>query len=131
MSTKNPVLMIVEDDPDLLEVWKDLFELSDYQVHAFTSAQAALAQPDAVRETRLLITDYHLTDCNGIELIQAARRIQPQLPAVLLTGLRQEHISAAVADEPDVALFFKPVSMRTIETHVMSVLAPETAGAGD
>lgn len=130
MSTNNQVLMIVEDDPDLLEVWKDLFELSDYRVHAFTSAQEALAQPEALRETRLLITDYHLADTTGIELIQAARRIQPQLPAVLLTGLRQEHIGAAVAGEPDVALFFKPVSMRTIETHVMTVLGTETAGAG-
>lgn len=120
-----PVLMIVEDDPDLLEVWKDLFELSDYHVYAFTSADEALANPQALRETELLITDYHLADRNGIELIQAARRLRPSLPAVLLTGLRQDHISEAVAEEPGIALFFKPVSMQTIEDHVAAILRPQ------
>lgn len=119
------VLMIVEDDPDLLDVWKELFELSEYRVHAFTSASAALADTAAVQASGLLITDYHLPDRNGIELIQSMRQLRPRLPAVLLTGLRQEHISEAVAAVPDVTLFFKPVSMREIEDHVAATIAAE------
>lgn len=117
------VLTIVEDDPDLLEVWKDLFDLSDYIVHAFKSAGAALAAPQQLLESDLLITDYHLDDQNGIELIRAVRRIKPTLPAVLLTGLQQDDIGDAAAGEPDVALFFKPVSIAAIEAHVAARLA--------
>ena len=114
------VLLIVEDDPDLRETWKDLFELSDYTVHAFASVSAALADTAAVRGSNMLITDYHLEDSNGIDLIRSARRINPDLPAVVLTGLRQDHVRHALASEPDVELFFKPVRMEVIENYIES-----------
>jgi DNA-binding response OmpR family regulator len=122
------VLVVVEDDPGLLEGWKDLFELSGYQVHGFLSAGAALEAGHTLREADLPITDYHLGDRNGIELIRAVRRHNATLPAVILTGLKQEHVREAVVQQPDVALFFKPIGMQELEDHVAAVMSRRAAG---
>lgn len=121
------VLVVVEDDPDLLEGWKDLFELSGYQVYCFSSGRAALSDSEALAQADVLITDYHLADINGIELIRKARRINPTLPATVLTGLKQEKVTAAISAEPNVTLFYKPAAMLEIERHVETLLARKRA----
>lgn len=122
------VLLVVEDDPDLLDGWKDLFEFSGYQVHGFSSASAALEARDTLQAADLLITDYHLGDRNGIELIRAVRLQNPALAAVVLTGLKQDHVREAVAQQPNVTLFFKPIRMQELEDHVAAVMNRRAAG---
>lgn len=114
--TRN-LLVIVEDDVDLLEGWTDLFEFSGYSVRGFTSATAALEDPTALDQAAVLISDYHLADRNGLELIREARLRRPELPAVILTGLKQESVANAVT-AAGVELYYKPVDMDALEACV-------------
>lgn len=120
-----PMLIIVEDDVDLLEGWTDLFEFSGYSVRGFSSATAALEDTTALDAAAVLISDYHLADRNGIDLIREVRRHRPDLPAIILTGLKQDYVAEAVAAVDKVSLYYKPVNMAELEDCVERL-----AGAG-
>lgn len=117
------VLIIVEDDPDLLQGWIDLFEFTGHTVHSHSTASAALADHEGLGAAHVLITDYHLPDMNGLDLIRQARKQRSDLPAVVLTGLKQEHVFESINNEPDVALFYKPIAIDKLEAHIEALIA--------
>lgn len=111
-------LVVVEDDVDLLQGWRELFEFAGYGVRAYTSAEAALADRAALADADILVTDYHLADLNGVEFIREARRVKPGLPALVLTGLKHAAVADAVQAAGDITLFYKPVSLDEVEQHL-------------
>lgn len=68
-----PSLLLVEDDPDIRELMVTLLELSDFDVTACDSAEAAL---EALREAPydMVLTDYMLPHRTGAWLLQEASR---------------------------------------------------------
>lgn len=66
-----PSLLLVEDDPDIRELMVTLLELSDFDVTACDSAEAAL---EALREAPfdMVLTDYMLPHRTGAWLLQEA-----------------------------------------------------------
>ena len=78
-------LLVVDDDPGMRENLAELFESLGYEV------RTAENTPDALRcleetEVDLLLTDYKMPGPTGVELIEAARKRQPGLHAVLMTA---------------------------------------------
>jgi CheY-like chemotaxis protein len=52
-----PVVLLAEDNPDLLQAWRELLEFTGYPVHAFDSAAALLAVPELIAQADVLLTD--------------------------------------------------------------------------
>jgi CheY-like chemotaxis protein len=72
----------------------------------FESALAALAEGGTVPDA--LLVDYHLDECNGVEVIAELRRRFPEATAILITADR----SATVREEArvqDIQLLNKPI----------------------
>jgi two-component system, sensor histidine kinase and response regulator len=81
----NSRLLIVDDEASQLRALCDTLGLEGYRTEGFASPQAALA---ALRpgEFDLLLTDLQMPEIDGIALIDAARKIDPDLGAIVMTG---------------------------------------------
>jgi len=84
-----PSLLIVDDEPEILETTKWAFEMAGFQVHTAASAEEALPQARNNRPDVLLI-DYKLPQMNGLELLRAVRAWLPNVVAIMITGLTHQ-----------------------------------------
>jgi two-component system chemotaxis response regulator CheY len=78
-------VLVVDDDPDLLQSLRVLLEAYDYTVIMASNAAAAIA---AVSEQKpdLVLTDIYMPDADGFELINALRRHNLTVPVVAMSG---------------------------------------------
>jgi len=95
------VILCVDDDHTALTVRRLLFSVAGYAVLTASSVETALGLFDRNR-VDLVITDHFLTDGTGAELTRLMRRLKPEIPLVLLTGLADlpplyEHIDMVLS----------------------------------
>ncbi|WP_334118527.1 ATP-binding protein [Limnobacter sp.] len=78
-------LIVVDDEKPQLEALCTLLEDAGFVVNGFADPAIALTQLHTVTHD-VLLTDLRLPGMDGIELIQKARQIDPDISAVLMTG---------------------------------------------
>jgi two-component system, chemotaxis family, chemotaxis protein CheY len=78
MLTSPPVILLVDDDPETLELLRRLIDpFTRYaEIVAVASGAAALAVM-AARPVALVLADYHMPEMNGIQLIGAIKAASP------------------------------------------------------
>ncbi len=110
MSSTTGTLVVVEDDQDACDLLARALKREGFAVTAFTSPQAAVAFV-AEQPVDVIISDISMAGMDGIELCEHARRLQPDLPVILVTahGSMQIAIRALRAEAFDFVP--KPVEM--------------------
>ncbi len=83
-------ILVVEDDPDVLEFSTDALETLGYSVVSATNAERALAILDERSDIALLFTDVELPGANGPELVEEALSQRPGLPVLYTTGYQED-----------------------------------------
>jgi hypothetical protein len=78
-------LLVVDDESAQMRALCDTLDFEGYATQGFSSPRAAIA---ALRpgEFELLLTDLMMPEMDGIALIAAARAIDPDLGAIVMTG---------------------------------------------
>lgn len=81
------MLLIVDDEPKLLDLLRRYLGRLGYEIETCGDATEALAVFQKTPERfSLLITDLSLPSITGEELIERVRQIRPDLPAILTSG---------------------------------------------
>ncbi|MBF0225750.1 MAG: response regulator [Desulfobacterales bacterium] len=78
-------LLIVDDEPDILEFLKWQLEMKNYQVDTCLSGNQALEILQK-KIFDILLADIRMPGINGIELIQRTLKIQPDIQCIVITG---------------------------------------------
>src|SRR5919106_1713229 len=78
-------ILVVDDDPNLLELVKMRLESAGYEVSAMLEAADAIAAIKT-QPFDLCLLDLMLADGDGISLMQEIHGITPNLPAIILTA---------------------------------------------
>ncbi|GAB2863686.1 sigma-54 dependent transcriptional regulator [Pseudoduganella ginsengisoli] len=78
-------ILLVEDDPTVRAGSAQALDLAGFNVREFVEAEKALAQIEA-HAPFVLVTDVRLPGMSGLELLQAARKIDPNMPVIVVTG---------------------------------------------
>ena len=74
-----------------------LLSIAGYKVLTATNPHAAL-RLFALNEVDLVITDHLLPGLSGVELTAEMKRLKPEVPVILYTGLLDPPANAEVAD---------------------------------
>ena len=81
----NRRILLVDDEPDILDVCQRILERDGYQVETAPSGNAALEQVKQ-QSFDLLVTDIKMPGMDGLELVRAVKDIAPHLPCIVMTG---------------------------------------------
>ncbi|WP_336136849.1 response regulator [Natronomonas amylolytica] len=93
-------LLIVDDDPSLADLMasqlRDLREA--FSIRVETDPNDAL---DAVDEEDIdcVLSDYHMPEMNGLELLRYVRQMDPSIPFILFTARGSEEIASDAVSE--------------------------------
>jgi CheY-like chemotaxis protein len=115
-------IYIVDDEPMLLELASVILEPLGYRVKTFRTPEAAIDEfKSAKPQPDLIITDYAMHTMNGIELIEACRRIRPAQKTLLLSGTVGPDIYHNTPVQPD-RFLAKPYQAKQLVEMVKSML---------
>ena len=116
-----PRILLVDDDPSVLDLTQELLGMAGYAVLAAPGAAAALAHVEAGERIDALITDHSMPGMSGEDLIIRVRQRHPTLPCLLMTG----HGDMAEDLSIEVAILRKPFRASELAAAVRGVLVPE------
>lgn len=109
-------VMLVDDEPDHVTLWRRVLELAGHAVVTFTDPVAALAAL-AEQPCDCVITDYHMPIMSGAELIR--RGVRAGGPAfIVLTGNASPQVAQEAMQAGATCVFAKPVRIETLTTAV-------------
>lgn len=116
-------VLVVDDDPALVELAEDLLAELGYEPRGTVSAQAALqALRDDGQAFDLLLTDEVMPDMTGTTLAREARALRPGLPVVLYSGYGGDDFEARAAQAGVSAVLRKPLTTRELALALQRVL---------
>jgi two-component system response regulator ChvI len=84
-----PTVMLVDDEPDILAIFKSYLTSEGYQVEAFSDSYMAL-QSFARSEPQhynLLVLDIRMPTINGLQLYQRLKAVDPYIRVIFLSAL--------------------------------------------
>lgn len=131
--TASPRILIVDDDPSILEVLDARLTASDFRVSKAEDAASAarILQQEPID---LLVSDMKMPRKSGMELFREVRQTLPDLPVIFLTayGTIPDAVDAIKLGAVD--YISKPFDGRTLIKKINTVLAagsqnPDTAGS--
>lgn len=115
-------IVLIEDSADLASTLEEALTLDGHQVKSYLLARSAFEDPNVIQSADLLVTDYYLTDLNGMEVIQQARSVKPSLPIILLSGAREPTVLEALRTLPMTRFLPKPVDLNELEKRIRELL---------
>ena len=106
-------ILLVDDSQTLRSLTEMQLLESGFRVTAAASGIEAIAMigEDPLRFD-LLLTDYAMPMMSGLELVEGARRLRPNMPAVIITGYAQ--LEAMNSRPADVSIVSKPFTMQVL-----------------
>jgi len=78
-------VLVVDDDREMCELLRSQLTRREYEVHAHTSAEAALDQL-AELDVDAVVTDVRMRGIDGIQLCERLRQNRPELPVLVVTA---------------------------------------------
>lgn len=119
MTTQEPVVFIVDDDPAIRDSLTLMIDQAGIRVQSFESAQAFLMayQPDYYG---CLILDVRMPEINGLQLQEVLSRRNIVLPVIFLTGHGNIPMSVKAIKAGAVDFLTKPVTRKNLLTCVHS-----------
>jgi PAS domain S-box-containing protein len=110
--------LLVDDNRDVLELSALYLRELGYQVEAFDNAHPALKAAER-QKFELVVSDIVMAGMDGIDLAQAIRRRQPDIPIVLVTGYSR--VPASVGEQ--FVLVRKPYQLEDLSRAVSTAIA--------
>jgi len=106
---ERPRLLIVDDEPVILQILKAVFEDEPYDLFMASSGAEAMERMQA-QGVDLLLTDKNLPDINGLELLKAARTFNPDAEIIIITGYASLETALAALELDAFDYVLKPLN---------------------
>ena len=116
--------MVVEDEPSLRELAREILESQGYQVlEAGTGAEALSILRAHRGSLDLLITDVIMPGLSGRQLAEQVVADHPRLPVLYMSGYTSDVIAQSGVLGEDIQLLEKPFTPDGLVRRVQAVLA--------
>ncbi len=117
-----PHVLVVEDDPVLLDITIQLIEFLGYSVTAATGSNEAITKlrenPD---KFDVVFTDYGLPKIDGVELSKMIKEISCEIPIILCSGKIDLIDARQMAEAGIVEVARKPYTINDLDSIIKRV----------
>lgn len=122
-------VLLIDDNAIQAATRQTILRRAGYFVIAALNPVRALEQfqrREFPSEISVVITDHVMPCMNGAEFVRELRKLQPDLPVMVISGLEE---AEPEYDGLDVLFLLKPLSPDLLLSHLRHVLQHEQAGA--
>jgi DNA-binding NtrC family response regulator len=114
-------ILVVDDEASVLLTYRLILEQQGYAVSACSTSREAIAVVER-QQFDAVLCDYSLEEQHtGFEVITAARKRDPEVPAALLTGYATQE-TADEAEARKIGIMFKPIEIEEFLTTTANML---------
>jgi CheY-like chemotaxis protein len=113
-SLKNEKALVVDDQPDVLDMASQLFRTLGYEVVAANNGNEALGILDRNPDISLLFSDVVMPGMNGVELARKAQHAIPTIKIILATGYAAHVLDTLLKQPHEFPLVPKPYKISDI-----------------
>ena len=85
MSRETARILVADDDAVIREGLRRILSAEGYEVKTVSNGRAALEHLEQDRY-KLLVTDLKMPGMSGLQVLEAVRNCQPEIPVILITG---------------------------------------------
>ena len=119
-------ILLVEDQEDVREITVYILEELGYQVVEAAQGDEALGKLRTSQAFDLLLTDIVLPgDMNGVDVVRGARRINPAIKVVLITGYAKDAMTQIGGAGTELEVLRKPFDGSVLGRKIRAVLDEE------
>lgn len=116
-------LLLVDDEPDVVDMWQEGLAFLGYEPKAFTSSQKALDYFKTCHDqVDLVVTDQTMPEKTGVELAKQMIAIKKDLPIILCSGYAGPATRQMVADAGIRKFIMKPVTVDVLSGEIQKML---------
>jgi EAL domain-containing protein (putative c-di-GMP-specific phosphodiesterase class I) len=107
-------VLVVDDDPALRKMLARLLKRAAFEVVDVDSGRGALAALTA-QSFDVIVSDIHMPDGDGLELLRAVRRVDLDIPVILMSGKPDVESAATALEFGAFRYLTKPLSADAVE----------------
>ena len=126
VSRTAPLIVVIDDDPAVLDSLSFMLEAEGFEVRAFSDI-GKLLHADSIHEANCLVVDYRMPAMNGFDVLCSLRRRQITAPAILITNRSDETLVKRAA----AAGFAQVVEKAHSEDELVNAIRELTSQVGD
>jgi two-component system, cell cycle sensor histidine kinase and response regulator CckA len=117
-----PRIFVVDDEPILLGLAQKVLSGLKCEIQTFSNPEIALQKySSAEKPPDVLITDFAMHEMNGLALIRACRRLNPDQKIILVSGTVDESVFNGTGIKPD-RFLAKPYQPAVLTSMVKELL---------
>ena len=118
-------ILLVDDDQDILAIFKKILKEEGYTVYTGCSSEQAKTMINE-HEVNLVIMDYFLKKTNGVQLAEALKKIDEKLQIVFLTGYHPILDTVEGLGFQVERVLLKPVDIKDLLREIRNVFAKDS-----
>lgn len=123
---KEPSILVVDDDSDVLEMAGCFFREAGVDVHCAENGAEALEKIQG-KHFAVMLTDFNMPGMNGLELAEKVRVIAPATRIILVTGKPSQELTLLAMKAGITTVLAKPLQMEALLYLVKEAIPPTSS----
>jgi DNA-binding response OmpR family regulator len=128
MSLTAGKILVVDDDPGMLDTLMDVLSATGYETSVAASGSAALEMAQAGRFD-LVLMDVQMPGLNGVQVLHALRVLDPTIVVIMMTAYTGDELVAESQRTTGFSVLSKPLDLDQVLPLVKSIVSSR-AGRG-
>ena len=121
MSQPHERILIVDDEENVLVLFKRVLAKEGYQVECASSAYEALNRLEN-NSFNLVLTDLKMDGMDGIDLVRKSKAVNPALPFIMITAYGTIQAAMRAGQEGVENFLVKPIDIEELKLAVKKTL---------
>ncbi len=101
-------MLLVDDEADVLSTSAETLQSLGYEVVCAATAQEAMQALAGTSDIEVMLADVLMPGTNGVDLAREARRLQPGLDVILVSGFPTTAMDASAGEPGEFKFLMKP-----------------------
>ncbi|MFZ5450680.1 MAG: response regulator [Thermodesulfobacteriota bacterium] len=116
------LILLVDDDPLIRSLGKELLEHLGYKVEAARDGREALDFYRRLKHVDLVILDYYLPDRDGLKVLEDLQGVDPEVRVLVASGFFSSQEVERIKETGAAGFIYKPYRLSELEDRIRLVL---------